>query len=336
MYYSDLRFIQPFIDEKAQLSEDYSTPIPLSFFASLSAALTIDKNGYLPNAPIASPSVVNLGRLLAKSYVKNPREIKPLSILKHSKLTTFTNVSFKPDNSDNLSNPYSHAFKSRFLLTVPSEWRSIIYSRKIRSLRADGYRFMADTIYNRLTGKLPYYISPETLLDFAEQLLALYKQAGEDIYIIDSHRRNNFISPKKKALLVSTYPHVQNAKPVLEKIIDNLKTYNTLPIEKQSDVLNLADIITTVPLIAATLPMHQGLLRCLFPYIASLVDEKIILPVCPSVLEPELNSTLNRQVKQDLSLTESPESPESPELAEPSSSDVSSVPTPPATSEPVS
>ncbi len=309
MYHSDVRFIQPFLDEFAQISADHSNPIPLSFFASLSAALTIGKNSYLPSAPIASPNGVTLGRLLAKAWVKSPIEVKLLATLKHSKLTTFTNVAFKQNESEDLYNPYSRVFKTRFLLTTPTEWRTIVYSRKLRALRGEGYSNIAETLYNRLSGKLPYYISPETLLYYAEQLLALYVQATADIRLIDNSKRNAFVDFIKKDFLVTTcYPHIQNTIPVLETILHSLKSSNALPVLSQGDLISISDIIANVPEMVRSLPMHQGLLRCLYPYIADLVDERIILPVCPAILDSGFNVIDRKQSKNDIHLTSLAES----------------------------
>lgn len=322
MYHADIRFLQPFLDEFAQISADHSNPIPLSFFASLSAALTIGKNSYLPNAPITSPKVVNLGRLLAKSWVRNPIEVKLLTTLKHSKLTTFTNVAFKPNDSEDLYNPYSRVFKTRFLLTTPTEWRTIVYSRKIRALRGEGYSNIAWILYNRLSGKLPYYISPDTLLSYAEQLLALYVQASEDIRIIDGSKRNAFVDFLKKDFLVTTcYPHIQNTIPVLESIINNIKSSNSLPVLSQGEFISISDIMTNVPEMVRSLPMHQGLLRCLYPYIAGLVDERIIFPVCPAILDSGSNAIDRKQFKNDIYISS---------LAELEDEGVSSEPTPEA------
>lgn len=303
MYPNNPKLLEDYILEHTKSSEEYSMPVPASFLQSVASLLTIKKVGMLPTAAISFTNPRAFGRELTKMMSQrklshSSLESDPLRVFRHSNQVSYINLFFKsldetseyyPDQVD----VHSLYFKRNYLKTPPSEWRLLVYSRSLRRLRASAFRNYAGSLYNHLVakafGKDPsstHRLHPSDLLPFAEALLSLYTLAKEDIRSLDSKSAfNSVIAHDRHSYLVDTaYTHVIGAIPLLQTIIAALRQ-RMLPAITPTDLIYLANAMEISANIAEYLPMHQGLLRCLYPYIASLVDERIILPVCPMSLD---------------------------------------------------
>ena len=296
MITNDPKQLQKYLHANTTISRDYSTPVPSSFLQSVASAYLIDVQNFLPDMPIEFVSPNAFGRAVTdlRLYTHVDGSVK-IELLRHSAQTSYINIKFLENQEDNFSNVHSNIFKLRYLKTTAYEWRLLASSYRMRSKRAEGYANIAKFLFDHLNGKYAgSNPSPETLLDYSTQLLALYTQAKEDIYYLDmAGSRSPITQERLLALRTTCWDSIQQAKPVLEKIVKTLTNYQLTPILDKEEIYSLSTVIEAAPLMARYIPLHQKLLRCLYPYIASLVDDKYILPVCPMVMDV-YNSKVNK------------------------------------------
>ena len=320
MYPNNPKLLQDYLFDHTVASEHYSMPVPASFLQSITNLLTIKDVGMLPTAAIMFTSSRAFGREIINMEVGKKITGKfydrvPLQVLRHSNQISYINLFFNTlDTSDEHYNDqvdvHSLFFKRNYLKTPPSEWRTLIGSRNLRSLRAKAYSRMAGELYRHIKGKdatgtyFPRHLLNEELLPLAKDLLSLYTLAKEDITVLDSRSAfNSIIAHDRHTYLIEVaYPHIIDAIPVLQTTVDALKQGIT-PSLSLPELLEISKIIHNSENIAKYLPMHQGLLRCLYPYIAGLVDEQIILPVCPMILDVHRNKQDKDQISRLHNLT---------------------------------
>lgn len=320
MYPNNPKLLQDYLYDHTLASDLYSMPVPASFLQSVANLMTIKDVGMLPTAAIAftNPRAFGrevLGMEVSKKITGKFYDRVPLQVLRHSNQVSYINLFFKTldanyEHYNDQVDVHSLYFKRNYLKTPPSEWRMLVGSRNLRSLRAKAYSKTAGELYRHIKG-LDFYGSPfprhlinEELLPLAKDLLSLYTLAKEDIAVLDSRSAfNSIIAHDRHTYLVETaYPHIVAAIPVLQTIVASLNQ-DILPSLSSSELLEVSKIIHNSENIAKYLPMHQGLLRCLYPYIAGLVDEQIILPVCPMILDVHRNKQDKDQISRLHSLT---------------------------------
>ena len=273
--------------EIAAPSVDFSTPVPASFLQSLASAALIKKQDW-PLTMLVSFSTQNkFGRAVTGLRLSSPTDAPlPISIIRTSGQTNYTNIRFKPSNADDITNPHSLIFKQRFLKTLPSEWRRLVQSSLMRSLRATGFKNISSIIYRRLSTADHPPLAIEDLIDYSKQILDLLRVAFEDIHQLDLRYSKPLNSRKVHNLLTQKcWPSITSNLPTLEKIHKTACDFKNIPVLTKEEIFALSSLPETVEILAKHLPIHQKLLRCLFPYIADLVDQRIILPVCPLVLD---------------------------------------------------
>lgn len=278
---------------------DHSCPVPASLLQSLASAMTAEVLKLHPTiVPVfTSPRAFGVAASRMRVVSEDPSIIDyHLSSVRHSNQSTFVNLRFidNPSVTDSC-NPLSIHFQSKFLRSTPSEWRLIVNSRRIRALRAEGYTRILERLYRTLKGTTDHPQTNPVLVYFSSQLIDLFKQAQIDIPKIRDAKKTVRLMPSNDlAALVSLLPTITAAIPILSKISNTISTHSVLPALSRDEFDTLSRLISIVGPLSQLLPLHHDLLKCLFPYIHLLVENGIILPVCPRVLDV-YNHTANRR-----------------------------------------
>lgn len=292
MIKNNIKLLNAVLEQVAVTTEDYSCPVPASFLQSLaSAATSINLNLHPSVVPVFSPSK-SFG--IAVSKIGILMEGMPsigkmrLEQLRHSNQSTFTNLRFIDDAGvAESTNPLSINFQTRFLRSTPSEWRLIVNSTRLRKKRSNGFRYVGNQVFRSIAGGISHALTMPTLLYFSTQVLKLFQQAEQDIKKLEAAGRTSHIIPYAKAsfLINESLPLIIKATPILSKIVSTISKHGVIPSLSREEIGILSIIDFHAEMTSLYLPMHHDLLACLFPYIHSLIENNIILPLVPKVLD---------------------------------------------------
>lgn len=292
MIKNNLKLLQSVLEQVTVTTEDYSCPVPASFLQSLvSAATSVNLNLHPSIAPVFSPSksfgiaASKIGILMeGMSSIGKMR----LEQIRHSNQSTFTNLRFVDNAGVSESfNPLSINFQARFLRSTPSEWRLIVNSTRLRKKRSNGLRYAGNQVYRSMTGGISHKLPMSVLLYFSKQILKLFQQAEQDIQKLEAASRTSHILPYAKSsfLINESLPLIRQATPILSKIVSTISKHDVTPALSREEISILYNIDFHAEMTSLYLPMHHDLLACLFPYIHSLIENNIILPLVPKVLD---------------------------------------------------